>query len=958
LERDVAIKVPHGSEMTAGFRERFLREARAAAHIHHPNVCPIYQAGTDGEVPYLVMHFVDGPTLGSLLEKRQTRFSPKQACVVIRKLALGVAAAHAQGVVHRDLKPQNVLVDEVRREVLITDFGVARVGDAGQTVEGDVIGTPAYMSPEQAQGKRTEVGPLSDVYSLGVILYRLLTGVVPYTGSVYEVLIQVYEGKPRPPQELRPGLDPRLCEICLKAMAKEPRDRYQSATDLATALETYMRSGNMESSGEREILVGAANRPEAPRKEAEARAGAAAVPEVETEIAFDLPTTARPMLSLMRNIAEAVFAKGLKELSVRVADVTFAQELARETIRRAKATRSTSLRQMVETTAGANIADAQVAAAQAAWEVAGTASEEDRLSLEMYLGQLPDTIRKPLKRAEDPTGTTVPREFSVETPEKFLEVLPRRVPRFRGGQAVPGRSDWVLVRWLGAGGFGEVWLAAHRRIPNRFGAVKFGIDLSRKQRELLTHEARLAAVALDRKPHPGLVPLLDTELGGETPWLMYEYIGGGDLTDLMLAWQQLPPAGRINAAVGRLRELAEAIAALHRLQPPVVHRDLKPANILRDSRTFQLRVTDFGIGGIAVENQVGRKRDSMLTELRGAHSLLYASPQQQRGAAPDPRDDVHALGVLAFHMLTGRLTSGVPTDYDRILRKLNVPVGLIQIIGACAAAEPNHRPRDAQAIVDMLAALDTASDQQRNAGPISLQPDNQKVTPVEVLVCPVCKARLQVPAGRTELVPCPRCSCQFPPAAGRKEILSLDPEPMPLPPPPPPVPAPAPIRRKRKRSEQPATEEETPRRSLRFYSCGCFLFLLAALGVGGFAYQDELISWGKTHLAKPIEFTPGREFETGADTARVYGFVRGEQSLLLTNSSRKDILATVWKAKNVAAMCNLKGGPAISTTVLDPKTTQFRYHNGRLAVFNRDPQAIDKGGVYLFDLIPAEKELD
>lgn len=242
LHRDVAIKVPHAGALTPDLRERFLREARAAATIHHPNVCPIHDVGTDGDVPYLVMHFIPGGTLAGLLTRRKAPFPPATAAAVVRKLALGVAAAHAKGVLHRDLKPANVLWDEANREVLVTDFGLARIGGETQLSKtGDILGTPAYMSPEQGRGRPDEVGPLSDVYSLGVILYRLLTGTTPFTGSVMEVLAQAQFNDPTPPSAVLPELDPALDAICLKAIAKQPADRYPSAKDFATALAGYLR---------------------------------------------------------------------------------------------------------------------------------------------------------------------------------------------------------------------------------------------------------------------------------------------------------------------------------------------------------------------------------------------------------------------------------------------------------------------------------------------------------------------------------------------------------------------------------------------------------------------------------------------------------------------------------------------------------------------------------------------
>jgi formylglycine-generating enzyme required for sulfatase activity len=234
--------VPHERALTPDLRERFLREARAAATIHHPNVCPIYDVGTENGVPYLVMHFVGGGTLASFISARRVPFSGLQAAGIVRDIALGIAAAHSKGVLHRDLKPANVLCDESGRDMLVTDFGLARIGGALQISRtGDIFGTPAYMSPEQARARPEEIGTASDIYSLGVVLYRLLAGKLPFDGSVMEILGQSQFATPAPLSSYRSDLDPRLEEICLKALEKKPEDRFGSAKEFAAALTRLIR---------------------------------------------------------------------------------------------------------------------------------------------------------------------------------------------------------------------------------------------------------------------------------------------------------------------------------------------------------------------------------------------------------------------------------------------------------------------------------------------------------------------------------------------------------------------------------------------------------------------------------------------------------------------------------------------------------------------------------------------
>ncbi|MFO0809807.1 MAG: serine/threonine-protein kinase [Gemmataceae bacterium] len=240
LDRDVALKVPRpGTLATEADRERFLREARAAATVQHPNLCPVYEVGQDGDHDYIVMAYVAGQSLAALLKARKEPLPARQSVQIVRRLAQALDAAHKKGVVHRDLKPANILFDPGRKEVVVTDFGLALragAGDAELIGSGIILGTPAYMAPEQARGDAKSVGPTADIYSLGVILYELLTGRRPFGGSVGEVIGQILHVEPEPPSKVRPGVDPQLEAACLKAMAKDPAQRYGSMKELASAL--------------------------------------------------------------------------------------------------------------------------------------------------------------------------------------------------------------------------------------------------------------------------------------------------------------------------------------------------------------------------------------------------------------------------------------------------------------------------------------------------------------------------------------------------------------------------------------------------------------------------------------------------------------------------------------------------------------------------------------------------
>ncbi|CAN5910106.1 hypothetical protein BH23PLA1_BH23PLA1_25570 [soil metagenome] len=237
LHRAVALKVPHFSaEVSSEILQRFRREARAAAGFDHPNLCPVFDVGQFEGKYYLTMPYIEGQPMTSLLKNGP--LPERRAAEVIRTLANALQEAHGKGVIHRDLKPQNIMVHP-RRGLVVMDFGLARrslAEDSLLTQSGALLGTPAYMAPEQVDGDPKSIGPATDVYALGVILYQLLTARLPFQGSTTSVLVQIKTAEPQLPSTLRPGLSQRLEAICRRAMAKRPEDRYGSMAELAAAL--------------------------------------------------------------------------------------------------------------------------------------------------------------------------------------------------------------------------------------------------------------------------------------------------------------------------------------------------------------------------------------------------------------------------------------------------------------------------------------------------------------------------------------------------------------------------------------------------------------------------------------------------------------------------------------------------------------------------------------------------
>jgi tRNA A-37 threonylcarbamoyl transferase component Bud32 len=241
LERDIALKVPRqGVIKSAKGLERFLGEAKALARLRHPQIVPVYEAGCVGDRHYMAMAVIEGCSLAQRIT--ECPFEVHRGVELVAELAEALAYAHSHGVVHRDVKPANIRID-AQGIVYLMDFGIAYRPDSGEIPlpPGVILGTPAYVAPEQAQGGQTDVLPASDQYSLGAVLYELLSGQPPFCGPPSYVIFHAIHHEPTPLHTIAPRVPRALSAICLKALAKRPEHRYASCADLAKDLRCWLR---------------------------------------------------------------------------------------------------------------------------------------------------------------------------------------------------------------------------------------------------------------------------------------------------------------------------------------------------------------------------------------------------------------------------------------------------------------------------------------------------------------------------------------------------------------------------------------------------------------------------------------------------------------------------------------------------------------------------------------------
>ena len=372
-------------------------------------------------------------------------------------------------------------------------------------------------------------------------------------------------------------------------------------------------------------------------------------------------------------------------------------------------------RAQIQDLARTTTTDAQQVAGALSEELADGRPIELRRALASYLQQVPASFRQVLRCPGDPAGLTVPGELTIAEPDDLLLWLPVRRPRFEPGVQPLADAPWQLEELLGVGPLNEVWKARDPHLPNSESVVlKFCIDPA--SAKVLRNESKLLDRSIFQARHPGIVALRRTFLSTDPPCLEYEYRPGGDLASALSEWRRLPQ-GPSPAQIARIiLRVASIVAFAHRLEPPIVHGDLKPANILvhrLPDGKLSMRVSDLGNGAVAASDAIRQglrgagRPQQLLAGLRGARTSLYASPQQLRGADPDPRDDVHALGVIWYQLLTGTLTNGPSSDgsWPQLLADRGMPTPQIDLLISCLEENPDERPRHAGDLVDRLTML-------------------------------------------------------------------------------------------------------------------------------------------------------------------------------------------------------------------------------------------------------------
>lgn len=676
LDRRVALKVPHFERGSHTLLERFRREARAFASIVHPNICRIYDVGEVGGTHFLTMEYVEGKLLSNMVRDGGW-WPPSAAAWLVRDLATTMQAVHAHGAVHRDLKPSNVMLRPDGHPIIL-DFGLARRTDdydSRLTGEGVLLGTPAYMAPEQMEGDLDAPAQAADIYSLGMILYELLTGRVAFEGRFPIVLARALSEEPRPPTSLRPDLDRALERICLMALAKRPEDRFASMADFATALGAYLQNKGVTSAPALPPPAVSSGRSLAAAPLAASPAPAAFSRRARLWNVVGWPV--RLVASLMCWFVSRVGRGSVRPLQPPAAPVSAAPPEP-----------SPQDGEIIDPTATVFRTISPPVASPSSVEHLSAPSVEAP----------PDSSSLELERTWDgeprPKAETIPPE-QPSTAQPAGAAPPAAAPAASliDAQFFPRRfGKYELLGKLGQGETGIVYLARHaeqgwQAALKVLPGARFANPACAQR---LLREARAGASLR----HPNLCQILDAGTEEGEFYLAIEYLEGKTLRHHL---QQNNRAFPVPLACYHAYQLFDALAYLARHQ--VIHRDVKPGNIMVCAGD-RLKLMDLGLAKVPDPEE---RRLTLSGIILGTPA--YMAPEQVVDASrATAASDLYAAGATLFEMLTGstpfqgdsplalmhKVQAEAPPDPRR--QRPDLPEALSQIIVRLLAKVPERRP--------------------------------------------------------------------------------------------------------------------------------------------------------------------------------------------------------------------------------------------------------------------------
>jgi serine/threonine protein kinase len=730
LGQPVALKfLPQSVEQDPDRLARLLDEVKIARAIAHPNVCRVYDVDELDGNHFLSMEYIDGENLTTLL-RRIGRVPRDKAMELGVQICHGLAAVHAQGILHRDLKPANLMIDD-RGRARIMDFGLASLSD-GVAPNSISHGTPAYMAPEQLTGANVSIK--SDLYALGLVLYQMFTGRPAFPGTVSMDLVwRRLETMPEPPSRVVDDIDPVVESAILRCLEVDPRDRPDSALDVAAALaasaaptaDAVLKAIVVCEPGDRNDWVQALGEDAAARlwrqQIERARAllaehgGVALAGTGGLHTVFDRPIQAvRCALAYLRADDKPAPEEDVPvrpRIGIHLGEVSLRHDSSQtepslslyphvDAQARDTAVRLTTL-----------AAPGQILLTRSAFDLArqNTVEGMDAVRWLAHGTYEIEGLLEPIELFEVGVEGASPLRPPAESKRARRQMVQSTVAGWRPapGLEMPLRPNWAIERKLSEGGFGEVWLARHRKThePRVFKFCYDATSLRALQREITLF--RLLKETLGERSD--INRIFDWNFEDAPYFIESAYTAGGDLS----AWaaEQGGLAGiPLETRLEIVAQVATALAAAHSVG--VLHKDVKPANVLMTSDgdgRVQIMLSDFGIGHVTEKQRLAEAGITVvgLTEGNegGASPMggtrLYMAPELLEGKPATVRADIYALGVMLYQIVVGDFARALAPGWER-----GVADPLLREDIAAAVDDFDQRLGDASRLAERLRQLE------------------------------------------------------------------------------------------------------------------------------------------------------------------------------------------------------------------------------------------------------------